>query len=133
MTKQEELTALNENIQNMINEFKDVNEQCSIHIREHVWHELDARAMDLSHRIRIALRDRSELMKALNLPKKEKMKKCCLLCSYCEDDICIEHSRGYEAHIRYPKWPTDCKDFAFDEERAEILGVELENPETGPS
>ena len=46
------------------------------------------------------------------------MKQCCAICNGCEENTCIPHSRGYEAHVSYPfSSGESCKDFDRDEER----------------
>ena len=46
--------------------------------------------------------------------------KCCAYCSNLEEDLCLAHSRGYEAQVRFPfSHGKDCPDYDFDPERVE--------------
>lgn len=50
------------------------------------------------------------------------MKKCCGICVSCEENICLAHSKGYEAIVRYPfSQGTECGDFEEDTERSEYF------------
>lgn len=48
------------------------------------------------------------------------MTKCCAFCENCEENICLAHSKGYEAYVRFPlAQGKDCNDFIYSPEMEE--------------
>ena len=127
-TNEQKLKELNEEINAKLKRFQEVNHLAEVHVLEHVWHQYDAEQRQLSEELRYLFEERREL--ARKIAPKTKMKQCCYICLNLDEDICVAHSRGCEAIVRYPKSCGEkCRDFEFNEEFAEDQGIELDaNP-----
>ena len=124
MNNEQELKELNEEISAKLERFREVNHLAEVHVLDHSWHQYDAEQRQLNEELSDLFKRRREI--ARQLAPKTQMKQCCYICENLDENICVEHSKGYEAVVRYPKnCGEKCRDFSFNEEFADEQGIEL--------